>query len=123
MIIEIEKNATILDRKADAILMVVDSAGKDVTGLLKNWLDISQVIEMMALCKELGPAKVLDFELETAHLYVITKDDVQASLAKVFELAKSHDVSSINIPDIEDVSIAVWGMESSEDILVRLCQR
>ena len=48
MIIEIEKNATILDRKADAILMVVDSAGKDVTGLLKNWLDISQVIEMMA---------------------------------------------------------------------------
>lgn len=122
MIIEVENEATILNRQAGALLMVVDSSGRDVTGLLKHWLDIAQVIEMRATRKELTSGDVLHFELEEAHLYVITNSDIETSLVKVLDLAELHEVSSINLPDIEEVSTAVWGIDHPSNILLRLCR-
>ena len=43
MIVQIEKEATLLNKKADALVLVVDHDGADRTGLLKHWLDIGQV--------------------------------------------------------------------------------
>lgn len=122
VIIEVDNEATVVNRQAGALVMVVDSSGKDVTGLLKHWLDIAQVVEMKANCKELTSGDLLHFELENAHLYVIPNSDIQTSLTKVLDLAESHDVTSINMPDIQEVSTIVWGMNHPSNILLRLCR-
>ena len=122
MIIEIEKEATLLTKKADALVLVVNENGSDKTGLLKHWLGISQVIEMMALCKELNPGTALHFELERAHLYIVTIEDFESSMRKVFAMARDHDVSSINVPDLDGAAHVLWGLDAGEDIVVNLCR-
>lgn len=123
MIIQIEKEATLLTKKADALVIAVSESGSDRTGLLKHWLDIGQVVEMMALCKELTPGMALHFELERAHLYVVTVEDFQASMYKVFAMARDHSVKSINIPDMDDFTHVIWGMEVDDSIVVNLCSK
>lgn len=122
MIIEIDKDATVFDRKADAALIVVDPSGREPSGLFRGLPDIAQVIEMRATRKELTSGDILHFELEEAHLYVITNSDIETSLVKVLDLAESHEVSSINLPDIEEVSTVVWGIDHPSNILLRLCR-
>ena len=123
MIVQIEKEATLLNKKADALVLVVDHDGADRTGLLKHWLDIGQVIAMMATCKELTPGTALHFELERAHLYVVTSEDFEASMKRVLAMAGSHDVSSINVPDIEGLAHVIWGMSEDDDIVINLCSK
>lgn len=113
----------ILEKKADALLMVVDSSGRDISGNLRHWLDISQVIEMMALCKQLDTETVLDFELEAAHIFVITNDDYQQSWKHVVSKCRASDVSSINVPNVSELSAVIWESDSCDDIEVNICRR
>lgn len=121
MIIEIDEHSTIVGTKADAVLMVVDESGKETTGSMKYWLDISQVIEMMAICKNITNETLLDFETESAHIYVISEKGIKELLPRVLELCKQGDVQSINVPAIPEIETEVWGLDCDDEIVVRIC--
>lgn len=121
MIIEIEKKASVIDKKADALLLVVDRNGRDMNGMLKHWLDIAQVIEMMATCKQINEQLFLDFETDLAHIFVICQDGIAETLPVVLNECTQRDVSSINVPSSPDIETTLWGAETQADILVRVC--
>lgn len=121
VIIEIDQDSTIVSKKADAVLMVVNESGKEMTGSMKYWLDISQVIEMMAMCKSITSETLLDFETESAHIYVISETGIKQLLPKVLQLCKQSDVQSINVPALPDIETEVWGIDCDDEIVIRIC--
>lgn len=122
MIIEQSKEIRLLDKKADAVVIVVDSSGVDLMGYLRSWPDVHQIIQMKALCKELIPGMALHLEMESAHMFIVTNDDFGTSMDRVFQMAAELEIGSINVPDLDDLSFVIWGMETSSSILVRLCR-
>lgn len=121
MIIELAQKSTVVDHRADAALLVVDENGNDLTGVMKNWLDISQVIDMMATCKQLNDQTLMDFETESAHLYVATDKSAPKIIEQLLANCLSSDIGSINIPALPEIETLVWGLDIEGDLLVRVC--
>lgn len=121
MIIELAQKSTVIDHEADAVLLVVDENGNDMTGVMKHWLDISQVINMMATCKQLNDQTLMDFETETAHLYVATDTSAPKIIEQLLSGCPSVDIESINIPALPEIDSLIWGLEIENDLLVRVC--
>ncbi len=68
--IKIVEHHAMVSIDADAILVLLDAeTGKDRSGTIANWPDIGQLIEMMALKRELMPTKL--FWIEVQSKYVI----------------------------------------------------
>ena len=121
MIIEVDAKATILSKRAEAVLLVIDDAGNETIGLKKVLPDIAQLIDMMAMCKELVADTLLDFETEKARLFVITHGGISKTFHEVINKCIEAGIKSINIPAIKELEIEAWGLEQDNDLLVSIC--
>ncbi len=126
--IKIVEHHAMVSIDADAILVLLDAeTGKDRSGTIANWPDIGQLIEMMALKRELMPTKLFWIEVQSKYVICIVRgieNGEPASLDELIRVIDSLEIKSINMPN--DTSLIGLLMQYQEvldkkDIVFSAC--
>jgi hypothetical protein len=126
--VEIQEEVAITGVDADAVLALLDhETGEEKSGVIKLFPDISQLIDMMTMKKELIPGRMFWIALDSKYMICIvrgTPERGEPDVAELLRVLESLEIKSINIPnDAAFIGLLMQNKNLTEEssILFRAC--